>query len=287
MGREVEPWGVNFHLDHNHGKISSNLQINKKGNSLHHHKSVENTTVPVSSLHNLKKMWPVLDKEETYDRIILQLYSIKSSVSKTKTIAIKGGGANMKAQERLRSEHCPVNRCEFIQTLTTSTSADAVIFFGSVSAFHKPPNQIWVWYQLESPYHSHGFSSISPSVINWTATYRRDSVLVTPYEKFVHFDNFTGLPDKPTKDYAAGKTKLVAWFVSNCNAQNGREHYVKELQTFISVDIYGGCGSLKCSRSNNDHCFDLLNRDYKFYLAFENSNCKDYITEKLYWNALG
>lgn len=34
-------------------------------------------------------------------------------------------------------------------------------------------------------------------------------------------------------------------------------------------------------------CFDLLNDDYKFYLAFENSNCKNYITEKLFVNALG
>jgi len=27
----------------------------------------------------------------------------------------------------------------------------------------------------------------------------------------------------------------------------------------------------------------MLERDYKFYLSFENSNCNEYITEKL-WN---
>lgn len=30
----------------------------------------------------------------------------------------------------------------------------------------------------------------------------------------------------------------------------------------------------------------MIERDYKFYLAFENTNCVDYITEKLYENAL-
>lgn len=89
----------------------------------------------------------------------------------------------------------------------------------------------------------------------------------------------------PTKNYAAHKTKKVAWFVSNCAAKNKRLEYAKELKKFIEVDIFGGCGDKKCPRSTESVCFDQL-QHYKFYLSFENSNCVDYITEKFFLNAL-
>ena len=41
------------------------------------------------------------------------------------------------------------------------------------------------------------------------------------------------------RNYALGKTKKVAWFVSNCGARNKRLEYARELSKHIEVDIYG------------------------------------------------
>jgi hypothetical protein len=58
---------------------------------------------------------------------------------------------------------------------------------------------------------------------------------------------------------AQNKTKLVAWIVSNCHSNSGRERYVEELKKHISVDVYGGCGTLKCDNQNiNYACCKLL-----------------------------
>ena len=58
---------------------------------------------------------------------------------------------------------------------------------------------------------------------------------------------------------------------------------MEELQKYIKVDVYGKCGKLKCGDSlDRQHsCYDMLQKNYKFYLSFENSECKDYVTEKL------
>ena len=146
--------------------------------------------------------------------------------------------------------------------------------------------------------------SLNPSQnINWTASYRSDSVLTAPYERFTLFKNFTQLPVKAPRNYAFSKTKKVAWFVSNCYAANGRSNYAKELSKYIGesiemflqvlkfstvtteVDIFGGCGDKECSKENEE-CFEMLKKSYKFYLSFENSNCREYITEKFFVNAL-
>lgn len=96
--------------------------------------------------------------------------------------------------------------------------------------------------------------------------YRRDSDIVAPYENWQYFDPKITYIEQD-KNYALNKTKKVAWFVSNCSARNNRLQFAQELGKHIQVDIYGACGNYKCSRSNSDKCFEILDRDYKFYLV--------------------
>ena len=75
--------------------------------------------------------------------------------------------------------------------------------------------------------------------------------------------------------------RLVAWFVSHCQAPSGRDEYVAKLKKIVPIDIYGKCsGNLSLEYGSTDESFIISQS--KFYIAFENSICPEYVTEKLY-----
>ncbi|VDM93178.1 unnamed protein product, partial [Onchocerca ochengi] len=86
-------------------------------------------------------------------------------------------------------------------------------------------------------------------------------------------------------DIILNKTKPIAWFVSNCKTESQREVYVNYLKKYLTVDIFGICGDFYCAY--NATCEKQLDTVYYFYLAFENSICDDYITEKLWKHGYG
>ena len=59
-----------------------------------------------------------------------------------------------------------------------------------------------------------------------------------------------------------------------------RRLLVRNLQQFIPIDVYGKCQKLRCPEKQN--CWAFLGQTYKFYMAFENSLCLDYVTEKAF-----
>ncbi|XP_055297148.1 glycoprotein 3-alpha-L-fucosyltransferase A-like [Sitodiplosis mosellana] len=177
---------------------------------------------------------------------------------------------------------CPVDACRITDDAKERKNADLVMFNNDYipSNETRPPKQLYAMYYTEPPVFTNNLDR--PDVINWTISYRYDSTIAVPYNKWLYYDPRIKQKEQD-RNYAANKTKKVAWFVSNCvSAINGRLEYAKELQKHIQVDIYGKCGNLTCTCKDKDKCFDMLDEDYKFYLSFENSNCKDYITEKFF-----
>ena len=253
-----------------------------------------NQTSPGRLYRHLKapksnRIWPEMHERE--DRIIAQVNLIPDNPkyddpAEEKVILTYFGAPNGVpiGRQKFITDGCPVQNCRVTEDRNMLAEAHAVVFEGSFldEGLKKRPGQIWILFLLESPENTASLKAAGV-MYNWTATYRLDSTINTPYERFVPYANAT--EPLPPRNYAKGKTKMVAWFVSNCGAVNRRGNYAAELAKYVQVDVYGACGNLTCLRHQNK-CNQMLSEDYKFYLAFENSNCRDYITEKFYWNAL-
>ncbi|XP_054271110.1 glycoprotein 3-alpha-L-fucosyltransferase A-like [Macrosteles quadrilineatus] len=240
--------------------------------------------------HQEARLWPAEDPDS--DRIENQLMFVPPDpipAGKLKKILLMYGLYSWDAKPGTKVfAKCPVKSCSLTINRQDASNADAILFKDYIThpGVKRPSSQVWILFHLESPPHTSRVDDQYNSLVNWTATYRRDSDIVTPYDKWVYWDPQVTQYPGPLRDFAANKTGKVAWFVSNCGARNGRLQYAHELQKYIQVDIYGACGNLVCPRSISEKCFDLLDKKYKFYLAFENSNCKDYITEKFFVNGL-
>jgi glycoprotein 3-alpha-L-fucosyltransferase len=242
----------------------------------------------------------------TGDRIINQLkWSSSPPADKLFKIAWANDYSLPDGQTIFIRDKCTIDRCLITHNLS---EADAIVFPNSDVHMEQPMDpgrraeQIWVAHFLESPPNTFDprfdRKHRGKHEFNWTASYRSDSDIVTPYAKFVPYlidasrqaDTFVRqrrwLEQKHRALIDRKETK-VAWFVSNCHAKNNRLEFARELSQYIQVDVFGKCGNLTCNKWSQADCLDMINRDYKFYLAFENSNSREYITEKLYHNALG
>ena len=201
----------------------------------------------------------------------------------------------------LRTEftHCPRSRnCIATYDKAQINVADAVLFHGRDVETNQnyranilqnlrktaPVKQKWIFLSHETPQWNPNLYRPYDGIFNWTATFSRDSDVFVPYTRYIKFDKPKG---DPKVNYAKGKNRLVAWAVSNC--LKTRQDYALELQRYINFTVYGGCGR---SFKNHGNCkrgepaCEKEMASYKFYLAFENAFCHDWVSEK-YWRTVG
>jgi alpha-1,3-fucosyltransferase len=80
------------------------------------------------------------------------------------------------------------------------------------------------------------------------------------------------------------KDGFAAALISHCNASSKRDDYILELQQAgIQVDVHGKCGPYEYYPiQNRRQYYEVLSKRNKFFLAFENSFCREYVTEKMF-----
>lgn len=194
------------------------------------------------------------------------------------------------------SQFTDVRYCTGAKKCTVTSdidAADAVVFYHVdmypwiwTTSMRRNPNrhkQIWVYFGLEPETREDRLASFLDGYFNWTLTYRTDSDVVIPYYKATR--RTLPLGNGRVINYAKGKSRMAFMLTGHCEVYSRRLDYVKELQTYIQADVISGsgrCGKDLCPRWKCDD----TKLGYKFYLAFENSLCKDYITEKFWKNAL-
>ena len=199
------------------------------------------------------------------------------------------------------ASRCRFSNCEVTYDNNRINESDVVIFHGrdmpptnfliQYSRTARPKYQRWAYYILENPLNTPDRRPLD-GLFNWTMTYRKESDIWLPYKKYHKIQESEEKTN--TKDYAAEKNKvpnrkLAFWVLSHCGTY--RDEYARKLQEYISIDVAGGCaGNFKnpihnCNSEGRDGCFEHI-RNYKFYLAFENAFCDQYVTEKYWYNSL-
>lgn len=161
----------------------------------------------------------------------------------------------------LPEERCsalPCKPCSNNDDPTTTTQCDSTIQQWTMENIKREQNK--------SPYSIVGTPSLESNV-------------PLPYFSWHDFGLLKPNPLPHTKD-----KKLAVAFISNCNFAK-RNEMVKQLQLVFNssmIGAYGRCFDKENKRGGIATKLDTLSTEYKFSLAFENSETKDYVTEKFY-----
>ncbi|KAM7393055.1 hypothetical protein PAMA_007938 [Pampus argenteus] len=178
-----------------------------------------------------------------------------------------------------------IPHCRLVDQHSLYTIADVVVFHNRELMqgrqklpfdLPRPQGQRWAWMSLESPVHNGKLQRFA-NIFNLTISYRRDADITIPYGEVLSKEDEGG----PADDVPLNKSSLVCWVVSNYRHHQMRSQVYRELSAIVPVKVYGGWTKTPVSSSA---LLPTISRCY-FYLAFENSIARDYITEKLWRNA--
>ena len=193
-------------------------------------------------------------------------------------------------------EVCGQHTCYLTYDKAQYKRASALMFHHRTDWLQKLPTdrpriplQRWVLYNRESSWWEPKGDqlNIANNLLNWTMGFRKDNDITIP-TSIVRKGQFKEGFD-PNKNYLEGKTGEITALMSACiyyphPGYESRRRYIEFLTKHgLKVDMYGKCG--KDCGGKFSSCSNVL-KNYKFVLAFENSLCDEYISEKPYRNGL-
>uniref|UniRef100_A0A672GVG0 Fucosyltransferase n=1 Tax=Salarias fasciatus TaxID=181472 RepID=A0A672GVG0_SALFA len=150
----------------------------------------------------------------------------------------------------------------------------------------RPLAQKWIWFDTEPPTIVLRLWEYE-GIYNLTLSYREDSDTFVPYGYVIPNVLLDKVPPArfayPLSSSSDPRPGFVAWVVSHWTKSMERVLFYNHLKEYIKIDIFGRAGTTSLP-PGGDSVVQMI-RQYRFYLAFENSQHTDYITEKL-WNAV-
>ncbi|XP_034016761.1 alpha-(1,3)-fucosyltransferase 9-like isoform X1 [Thalassophryne amazonica] len=168
-----------------------------------------------------------------------------------------------------------IDRCHLTDNRSLYSMAHGVVIFhrtiqddlSNLPAPPRPRFQRWIWFNTDSQKNTRRIPGIE-HLFNLTLTYRKDGD--------IHVQWQLSARKSTDKDFVLPpKQRLICWIVDKMELDTRleeRNRYYRELTKHIPVDVFD-----RTSLSDEDY-FQTIS-SCKFYLSFEKSDDKDYITE--------
>ena len=290
--------GRKYEVGHDSNRFSGRHRWAKKGENKGHMPSV---TRYVKKDHESDSFsgengpWQMLRQPKSINSPLENQHRVILRPTKSKTILIWSRYPHRHQSEAAIDLPCGQHHCRVVRDSRQYTRSSAVIFQNyrkEFSSFHyfpnmrvRPEGQLWIYHNRRSPVYNQRIHlkilRFHLALFNLVMSHTHDADLIHHYGSITK-GNYQSDFDSQ-RNYASGKSKLIAYYSSSCNHQT--KTFLNHLRQYLPIDAYGSCGNITCS-NGTQQCMQMIARQYKFLLIMEDSLCRDYSTQQLYLHGL-